>query len=438
MIDRMIVALLLFLMPGLSYGQENPVNLNFEQALEIMFSKDPGLEARSDAVNAEKLRVKRAISEFYPKLNAYSSYTRTSLESDFEIFNPATMSTERIDFFPEDRYNFGLLFTQEIYTFGRRVALKRRAEKGVKFSEMEIEKYKQSMYDMTARAFAATLLSRDNLNIQAKNIKRAQKKLKIVLKRINVGLAADYDRIKAELLLAQYRHNHNLARGEFRKAMANLKALIGWDRKYDFLPVGNLLGLNIAIPEFLVLVPDNRIEIRGLRLQSEALREIITINRSEYFPGLGFMAKYDWQNGYQPDIDEIKGAWSIGVSLNWRLIDGGDRKSRVSQARLDVSRINNLKADMKTYIRSEVETAVAEMETATEEMSLARKKLRLANEGLEISEAQYQQGLLGISDLLDLEIDRARAEQDLNYATYNLTIARIDLKKAVGYYPELR
>ena len=438
MIGRMIVASLLILVPGLSYAQENPVNLNFEQALEIVFSKDPGLQARSDAVNAEKLRVRRAISEFYPKLNAYSNYTRSSLESEIEIFNPVTMSTERIDFFPEDRYNFGLLLTQEIYSFGRRVAFKRRAQKGVELSAMEREGYRRSMYDRTARAFSATLLSKDDLNIQAENIKRAQSKLKIVLERINEGLAADYDRIKAELLLAQYGHNHNLARGEFRKAMANLKALIGWDRKYDFLPAGNLLGLYIPIPESLVLVPENRIEIRNLILQSEALREIIAINRSEYFPGLGFMAKYDWQNGYQPDIDDLRGAWSIGVSLNWRLIDGGDRKSRVSQSRLDVSRINNLKADMEIYIRSEMETAVAEMETATEEMSLARKKLKLANEGLEIAEAQYRQGRLGISDLLDLEIDRARAEHDLNYATYSLTIARIDLKKAVGYYPELR
>ncbi len=128
--------------------------------------------------------------------------------------------------------------------------------------------------------------------------------------------------------MAQYRHNHNLARGEFRKAMTNLKVLIGWDRKYDFTPAGDLLGFNIAIPESLHFEPDNRIEIRKLQLQSEALREKITINRSEYLPDLGFMAKYDWQNGYQPDIDEIKGAWSVGVSLNWRLIDVEIAKTR--------------------------------------------------------------------------------------------------------------
>ena len=438
MMTRMIFVLLLSFMLRSSYAQESPVSLDFEQALEIMFSNDPGLEARNDAVNAERFRVEQAISTFYPKLNAYSSYTRTSLESDIEIFNPTTMSSERIDFFPKDRYNFGVLVTHEIYTFGRRMALKRGMEKGVELSEMEREEYKRSMYDRTARAFVATLLSKDNLNIQGENIKRAQKKLRIVLKRINEGLASEYDRIKAELLLAEYRHNHNLARGEYTKARANLKALIGWDRKHDFTPVGSLPGFNIAIPESLHLEPENRIEIRKLRLQSEALKEKIAVNRSEYLPGLGFMAQYDWQNGYQPDIDEIKGAWSIGVSLNWRLIDGGDRKSRVSQARLDVRRVDNLKADMKSYIGSEVETAVADLETATEEMSLARKKLRLANEGLKITEAQYQQGLMGISDLLDLELDRSRAEQDLNHAAYKLAIARIDLKKAVGYYPELR
>ena len=438
MIVRMVVVMLLLFMAGFSFAQENPIGLDFEQALKIAFSKDPGLEARNDAVEAERFKVKQAVSAFYPKVSAYSSYTRTSLESGIGIFNPVTMSSERIDFFPKDRYSFGALLTHEIYTFGRSVALKRGAEKRVELSEMEKEEYRQSMYDRTARAFAATLLSRDNLDIQAENIKRAQKKLKIVLERINEGLAADYDRIKAELLLAQYRQNHNLARGEFRKARAYLKALIGWDRKYDFMPAGDLMGFNIAIPESLDLEPDKRIEIRKLRLQSEALREKITINRSEYLPDLGFMAKYDWQNGYQPDIDEIKGAWSIGVSINWCLIDGGGRKSRVSQARSDVSGVDNLKADMMSYIRSEMETAVAEMETATEEISLARKKLKLANEGLKIAEAQYQQGLLGISDLLDLELDRARAELALNYAAFNLAIARIDLKKAVGYYPELR
>lgn len=438
MIARILVVLLLLIMLGFSYAQENPLGLDFEQALQMTFSNDPGLQARNDAVNAEKLKVRQAISTFYPKLNAYSSYTRTSLESGIEIFNPITMSRERIDFFPKDRYNFGVLLSHEIYTFGRRMALKKGAEKGVGLSEMEREEYRQSVFDRTARAFTAALLSRDNLNIQAENIKRAQIKLNIVLERINEGLAADYDRIKAELLLAQYKHNHNLARGEFRKARANLKALIGWDRKYDLMPVGNLLGFNIAIPESLDLGPDNRVEIRKLGFQSEALMEKITVDRSEYLPDLGFVAKYDWQNGYLPDIDEIKGAWNIGISLNWRLMDGGDRKSKVSQVRLDVSRINNLKADMRLYIRSEMETAVAQMETATEEISLARIKLKLADEGLGIAEAQYQQGLLGISDLLDMELDRARAEQALNYAAHNLAIARIDLKKAVGYYPELR
>lgn len=438
MIVRMVIVISLLSMADFSVAQEDPASLSFEQALEIAFSRDPGLEARNDAVRAERLKVRQAVSAFYPRVNVYSSYTRTSLESGIGIFNPVTMSSERIDFFPKDRYNFGAMLTHEIYTFGRRVALKKGAEKGVGFSEMARQEYKQSLYDRTARAFAAVLLSRDNLNIQAENIERAQKKLNIVLERTDQGLAADYDRIRAELLLAQYKHDHNLARGEFRKAKANLKALIGWERKNDLMPAGDLSGFIIAIPESLVLEPGNRIEIKKLRLQADALREKIAVDRSRYLPDLGFMAKYDWQNGYQPDIDEIEGAWSVGVSLNWRLIDGGERKSKVSQARLDVSRVNNLEEDMKSYIESEMETAVAEMETATEEISLARKKLRLASEGLRIAEAQYEQGLLGISDLLDLELDRARAELALNNAAFNLAMARIDLKKAVGYYPELR
>jgi outer membrane protein len=418
-------------------AQENPVVLDFSRALEMAFSEDPGLGARNDAVRIEESRVREAAADYFPRLDAYSSYVRSSLESGIEIFNPQTMSLQSIDFFPKNRYDMGLRLTQDIYTFGRRAASKEAASKNLTIRKLEEQDYKQKLYDRTARAFAAVLLQKKNMEIQEENLERAEARLAIVEARISEGVATEYDLVRAQLHVAVYRRDNNRAAGDFRKAMANLREIIARDQDYDFIPAGEISEIEATLADSPEMDSLNRIEIKRLKLLHEAQMQQARIYRSTYFPDLSCFAKYDWQNGYQPEIDKIKGVWSAGVSLNWRIFDGGGRKQRVRQASISAAKMEKLITDAVKRIKEEREAAEIGLDIAVGDLDLARKSLHLAEKGLAIAEQQYGQGILGIGDLLDLEIERGEAEKGLNLAEFNLLMARLDLKKAVGSYPEL-
>ena len=438
MIIRKIVILFSMLAVGTTYGQENPVTLDFEKALDMALSDNAGLKAKSDAIMVEEYRVKEALSAWYPKLSAYSGFIKTSLESEIEVQNMFGGSPLNIRLFPQERYNFGIISKYDLYTFGRHAARKSAAMKGLERSKIEKEDHRSHLYDKTARAFGLTLLAGNSLQVQKSNIERVEKKLKLVEDRIDQGLAAEYDRIKAKILISKYRDRENQARADYNKAKIILESIIDWDYSYDFMPVGEIAGLKAALPESSFFAPEQTSSLKKMRIGYAILGEERIIQKSLYFPGIEVYAKYDWQNGYQPDIDDIRGDWSVGVSANWVLLDGGFRNSRLKRAHMERNRINNMITDLRGDLISAMESAAVEIERASERLSLTRERLDLIDDGLAIAESRYDQGLLGISDLLDLELDRSEAEMALISAEFELFRAKLDYKKAIDYYPEIK
>ena len=432
-----VICVLTLLQAGNAVAQENPVGLDFEQAMETAFTNDPGLAAQNAAVRTEEFKVRQSESTYYPRLSFYSNYNRISRISSFEIFDPTARAYREIEFAPRDRYNFGFSLSQEIYTFGRRPALKRVSRRGVEIARIDRSDYKRSTFDSVARLFAALLLARDNMKIQQDNMERAEEKTGLVDARISQGLATDYDRMQAELLSSRFNFDYNSARGDYQQAKSALVALIGWDKDYDFEPIGNLESLEMALPESVSRDVDRIAQIRRLSLSHQIMMDNVSANRSSLFPSLFFQAKYDWQNGYQPDINKIEGAWNLGLSLNWMLFDGFERKSRISQSRYQAMQAQNLMADMRPQLKSQIEGAQIALETSMRELELARQRLSLAQKGLELADARYRQGLLTTSDLLDAEQARADAENVMNATFYKVFMAKLDLKKAMQYYPEL-
>jgi outer membrane protein TolC len=429
----LIVFAFLVLYPfELVFSQENPVLIDFDEAIKRAFTGDPGIAARNDEIRISEYRTTELVSPFNPRLDVYSGYSRTSLESDIEFENPLTSTPINISLFPKDRYNFGVSLSHNIITFGKRSSSRDAARARIEISKLEKQEYERSLYDKVARIFLAALFTGNNLNIHKENVVRARRKLDIVISRMNEGLASDYDSIRAELLLTRYENDVAVARNDFAEAGSSLKALLNLKQSQQIMPAGDLKSINLEIPAEDEIDVNGNIGILKLGKSIDVQNELIKYHKSSYLPNIGYFAKYDWQNGYQPDLDKLENFWTAGLTLNMNLFDGGGKKSRISQARYEARRAGNLRLDLIS-----ITSAQTEISTARTEISIAEKRLKLAERGLAIAEARYREGLLSISDLLDLELEKADAEIGLNLAVYKLARTRLDLKSAAGYYPEL-
>jgi len=436
-INRSILTFIIFIAIFLNvYSQENPIPLSFEEALRMALSDDPGLAARNDKIKIDEYKVKESAAMFNPRFDIYSAYSKTSLESEIEFLNPLTSMPERISLFPDDRHNIGISLSHDFLTFGRRSALKRTAELGVEVSKLEREEYKRSVYDKLARVFLKTLLTRDNLMIQKDNISRARRKLEIVRARMAEGLASDYDSIRAELLVSRYESDAIISEGDFARARASLKALLNLDQDSEIMPIGDLNSFDVVIPGSHKLDLEHNLDILKLDKSINIQTELINYHKKTIFPSISYFASYDWQNGYQPDLDRLKNFWTVGLSLNMNLFDGGGRRSKIGEARYESRRSQNLRSDLINYIKADIRSSETEIKTAENEIIIARKRLQLAEKGLSIAEARYHEGLLSISDLLDSELEKAESEIGWNLSLYRLALARLNFKSAAGYYPE--
>jgi len=421
---------------GLASGQENPVPLDFHRALELVYANDYVLKAKSDDIIVSEYRVKEAISEYYPKLAVYSNVTKTSLDSEIELPNLFGPVIDPIRLFPQERYNFGIIARYELYTFGRRSAANSIARMGLEISKLENREYKNALYDKTARAFSAAITARNILAIQRQNIKRAEEKLRIIEDRLSQGLAAEYDRLAAKILISKYRERENRAGAEFQKAKIKLKSLTDWKYPYEFMPSGELSGLPAALPESTLALPDSAMTIKMMKLGRDIKNREKDIRKSVYFPEIGVFSKYDWQNGYQPDIDKIRGDWSVGFSLEWLILDGGLRKSRLRRLEFEAKKSDILLAGARSNLVFAAESAVIEIEKSSRDLALARERLELADRGIRIAQSRYNLGLLGISDLIDMDLDKSEAEIAVATADHELLMARLEYKKALDFYPE--
>lgn len=403
----------------------------------MALTDDPGITARDDQIRISEYGVSESVAKFNPRLDIASSYSRSSLESEIEFYNPLTAGPERISLFPEDRYNLGITLSHNFFTFGKRSALKNAAKLGIDISRLEKQEYMRFLYDKLTRIFLKSLLARDNMTIQKNDVSRAQRKLEIVRAKISEGLASDYDSIRAELLVSRYESDLNMSEGEYATARAELKALINMAQTDEIMPVGDLRAFEIAVPE----TPDadirDNIDILKLEKSIAIQGELVKYHKRTFYPNLTYSASYNWQNGYQPDLDKLKDYWMVGLSLSMNLFDGGGRRSGIGKARYESGRAGNLISDLVSRIKADVKSSQSEVATAEDEIRLAQKRLELAEKGLEIAEARYREGFLSISDLLDSELEQAKAEIGLNLSFYRLLLARLNLKAAAGYYPEI-
>ncbi|MEO8843311.1 MAG: TolC family protein [Kofleriaceae bacterium] len=149
---------------------------------------------------------------------------------------------------------------------------------------------------------------------------------------------------------------------------------------------------------------------------------------SAYLPKLSAFGVADYARPNQrifPVVDEFKGTWSVGVTLNWTLND--TLVASTNQHRIEAE-TNELRADAENLRRG---TRI-EILSSQQAVNIAVHALTTSQKGLTASEEGYRVR----KELLNAErataVELVDAETDLTRARINALNARVDLRVAVA------
>jgi len=292
--------------------------------------------------------------------------------------------------------------------------------------------------------FYDVLLARAQLEVEEQSVELLKQELEQERNKFEAGTVSELNVLRAEVAYANARAPFIRARDGLRLANDELSRVLGIrhrDLKTDQLEVVGELGaqdISIDLESALDASRKLRPELHQLALIVDAQERGIDIERAAFFPTLSAYAGYGWESSrFGNDLGEIDHGWAAGLRANWRILDSGQTRGRVAQAKA-TKRLSEIElARERENIEIEVRRAYSSLVEARELVAASRKVVAQAEESMRLAKARFDVGSAQQIEVLDTQVALTQARTNQVNAFYAQQLAIAKLEKGTGYQLDL-
>jgi outer membrane protein len=438
------------------------VTLSLDDALKIAQATAQTIDiARSGIVRASGTRA-QVRSQYFPQLNATGSYNRT-LKSQFSGLASNSSSSgsngtgtgtgtgtdtaakssgggfdlSKTSFAAANLWTLGLSFSQNVFTGGRLRAQNDAAEANLRSAGIELTAQQaQTSLDVTS-AYYDAVLADQLVSIADSSVAETEAVLSQTRLAKQVGNTSEY-----ELLRAQVTRDNQLpvaiqAKTNRDVAYLRLKQLLN-------LPLDDVLRLTTRIegeqgPSLPAIAASGqtsdtsaavRAPVRQLDEAVKAAEAQVRIARAERIPSFQIVSNYQrlyFPSNAFPTLSQGVNNWTIGVSTNFPILDGGRIKGDKMVAEAGVQQAKAQREQTKQFAALDTRVALNALQQAEATWNASRGTADQAQRAYAIDQVRYREG---ISTQTDLTQSRLLLEQSLAnraQAARNLAVARVKL-----------
>jgi outer membrane protein TolC len=293
-------------------------------------------------------------------------------------------------------------------------------------------------------AFYDVLLAREKIKVQEQNLTLLQQELKTATDRFEAGTVSGFEKLRAEVSVANAQVPLITARNDYRIAIEQLRQALGFTtntpenlRKVpDFVGSLDYQPVTFDLQAAFTAAHSNRPDLQRLALLTSAQEQLVTAARSNYYPNVAVVGGWQLRKGATNSFGDSNDGLYLGLQSQWNIFDGRATTGRVIQARsaLEQARLSTTEAQLAAEV--EVRTAFSSFQEATELADASQKVVAQAEEAVRLATARYNAGTATQLDVLQAQVDltTARTNQVQAYYTYNVAVAR--LRKAMGMSDE--
>ena len=430
-----------------SSAQELPAVLTLANAVDTASRQYPStLEAAARSVAAEE-RVNEVKASKTPRIDGLWQWNRASRNNVFGLLLPQSvipaisgpvLGTD--DFESAWGSAAGLLFSMEVFDFGRRSAAVRAADAQRAATQAELELARLNAGIAAADAYLSVLGAQEVVVAANANVSRLQVLAGVIKAQVDAELkpGADQSRIDAEFASAKNR----LIAAEQSLSLARLtlaQALGQPDINVSLEP-GQLLE---RAPALAPGVDDNTAnpalraaEQFAVAAQSELeaterlFRPKIVLNGAlaARASGANLNGTIDNSKGLVPDVPN----WAAGLTVTFPFLDHGGDRARARANAAELTAAESRVTGVKQQLRTETLRARVMGDAATRMATNIPVQLTAARQAELQARARYDAGLTGITEVADAQRLLAQAETEEAIATLALWRARLAQASAAG------
>jgi len=425
-----------------SPGDQGPETLTVDQAIALALERNPQVlsaRARTDILEGQ---IKQVKSQAYPAISMNTSALRWR---DPGILNSSSfdkLPAEFKDFLDAPAANlfgYDVTVAQPLYTAGKigtALQLAKLEREGV---GIDVTKSEQDIKIQVVRAFYGLLLAEKQLDIVQDTVKQRERHLAMARTRYAGGVATEVDVLRSEVSVANARPQLLRAENGIRYARSLLNHLLARPTDFPTKAAGDL-GFRKVEPrpleEIVTAAFSGRPELQRLRLnekEAEAQKKLANAEsrlRADLNGAYGFSAR-ELSNLVDPNFTR----WSISVSVNVPLFDGGRRDGLVEQAVANERIVKLARSETEDNVHLQAQTAVDELKRADQTVEAAEASVTEAERVLKLMEENYRYGAATTLDVQDAQTAVLVARMNLFQSLFDHTVARAELRYVTGLDP---
>lgn len=335
-----------------------------------------------------------------------------------------------------DNYSAGLRVTQPLFAGGSIIAGLNTGKLYALLADQTVRAGLETVIFEAARQYYDVLLSQHLYDNSAEAVRSAQAQLDDVKKKRQSGIASDFDVLRSEVELSNFKAEMIQHKNAINVSKANLLKTMGVSQDSDVVLSDELVyvPLTMRMEQAVEVAYRNRPDLFSHQFNIKMQKELLTIARSRYFPTIGGYYDYLWSNPDPHDNTKIEwgNAWDIGIMASLPLFDGFSREGDVIQqkARLKQSQIDLVDAEETALF--ELTKALFTIENAAEFVDSQNLNLTRAKEGLRLAEIGYREGTNTQFETIDAQAALTKARAFYYQAIYTHNVAKLMLQKAMG------
>lgn len=408
--------------------QAIPDTLDLPTALRFAVDNNFAIRQARERIKQQEGVVVEVKARSIPNVSAAGSYQ----------LNDETISQS----FPaSDRaWNLSLTATQSLYAGGGVRSAIKSTELTREAALLELKGVvNDALLDVRVK-FYDILLAREKINVQESNADLLRQQLKNATDRFDAGTVSAFEKLRAEVALANSQVPLIIARNAYRLAIEALRQSLGFVsvtretlRKVpEFVGTLDYVPVAFDLQTSLDAARVSRPELARLAKLVDARESSVTTAKAGRYPNVSAFGGWQLRKGTTDSFGDSRDGWLVGVQSQWNIFDGAATNGRVAQARSAVEQSRLGLNEQSLAVDVEVRRALSSLQEATELAEASQKVVVQAEESLRLANARYSAGTATQLDVLQSQVDltTARTNQIQSFYSYNVAVAKV--RKAVG------
>jgi outer membrane protein TolC len=416
------------------------LELDLATAHELALKNNPDYRLSEESVRHSKAQITQARGGLFPAVDAFSQYQRAWELPTVVFDNPTGPGKIEFKMGTEHTLVYGVNFQQPLFAGGAIWSGYRMTKHGYNIAQSQHQAMRQNILLAVSSAYYGVLFSNSVVRVVEEALETAQENLEQVQTIREVGQASDFDVLRAEVAVANYRPLLVSARNNARLAKSQLRQIMGIEGDQEFIFTEELTYVNNIFSgqtvEGLVNVAlKNRPEIDILKEQKQLAQRQLVLARSALLPNIMFGTSYQYQ-GLKDEFDfkqdDFFKSFNSTVSLNLPLFHGWQTRARIQTSKIGIRESEIQEKSLMDGLRLEVETAFFLIQEKEENVLTQIKIIDQAREALRLARLQYAEGGGTQLDVMNAETALNQSRMNYQQSLFEYNVAMAQLKKALN------